>query len=246
VSALSPAEWCFFAFVVFVSYAIRGSAGFGGITVPLLALIMSIKIVAPMVTFLGLISSGVILRNDHRHIAWSPIKRLLPWCAIGVALGIFFFAALDAETLGKALGVFAIFYGGHSMWRTVRPAPDRAVPLRAITPIAGSVGGFVGTLFGANAGMFFAMYLDLLKLDKLEFRATVAAVLVGLGVMRGAGYVWAGAFDRPALMICAAALPVMALGVWAGNHLHANLNQTAFKRLVAVILILSGIPLLLR
>jgi uncharacterized protein len=246
VSALSPAEWCFFTFVVFVSYAIRGSAGFGGITVPLLALIMSIKIVAPMVTFLGLISSGVILRNDHRHIAWAPIKRLLPWCAMGVALGIFFFAALDAETLGKALGVFAMFYGAHSMWRTVWPAPDRAVPLRAITPIAGSIGGFVGTLFGASAGMFFAMYLDLLRLDKLEFRATVAAVLVGLGVMRGAGYVWAGAFDRPVLMICAAALPVMALGVWAGNHLHANLNHTAFKRLVAVILILSGIPLLLR
>jgi uncharacterized membrane protein YfcA len=118
--------------------------------------------------------------------------------------------------------------------------------MKVITPLAGSVGGFVGSLFGASAGMFFAMYLDLLKLPKIEFRATVAAVLVGLGVMRGAGYLWAGAFDREALVVCAAALPVMALGVWAGNHLHTNLDEIKFKRFVAVVLILSGVPLLLR
>lgn len=90
------------------------------------------------------------------------------------------------------------------------------------------------------------MYLDLLKLDKDRFRATVAAVLVGLGIMRGAGYVWAGAFDGDALVICAAARPIMALGVWTENQLHANLNEVRFKRLVAAILILSGVPLLLR
>ncbi len=64
--------------------------------------------------------------------------------------------------------------------------------------------------------------------------------------MRGSGYLWAGAYDREALIICAAALPVMALGVWAGNHIHANLDQLRFKRLIAAILVLSGVPLLLR
>jgi uncharacterized membrane protein YfcA len=243
---LTLLQWLFFAVVVFVSYAIRGSTGFGGVTVPLLALIMSVKTVAPMVTFLGIISSGLILRKDYVHVQWQPLKQLLPWCGLGVAVGVYLFANLDSETLGNALGVFAILYGVHSMWRTFKPAPERRLPMNAITPVAGTVGGFVGSLFGASAGMFFAMYLDLLKLPKLAFRATVAAVLVGLGVMRGAGYLWAGAFDRDALIICAAALPIMAIGMWAGNHLHANLDELKFKRFVAVILILSGAPLLLR
>ena len=39
MSELTAPEWLFFAAVVFVSYAIRGSTGFGGVTVPLLALI---------------------------------------------------------------------------------------------------------------------------------------------------------------------------------------------------------------
>ncbi|MDB5865061.1 MAG: permease [Betaproteobacteria bacterium] len=246
MSELTVLQWLFFAVVVFVSYAIRGSTGFGGVTVPLLALIMSVKTVAPMVTVLGILSSGMILRNDYRHIAWAPLRQLLPWCGLGVGLGVYLFANLDSETLGNALGIFAIGYGAHSMWRTITPAPDRRLPMKVITPLAGSVGGFVGSLFGASAGMFFAMYLDLLKLPKIEFRATVAAVLVGLGVMRGAGYLWAGAFDREALVVCAAALPAMALGVWAGNHLHTNLDEIKFKRFVAVVLILSGVPLLLR
>jgi uncharacterized membrane protein YfcA len=246
VLELTALQWLFFALVVFVSYAIRGSTGFGGVTVPLLALIISVKTVAPMVTFLGIVSSGMILAKDHHHITWRPLRDLLPWCAVGVAIGIYFFSTLDDDALGNALGVFAIGYGAHSMWRTLRPAPERRLPMRVVTPAAGSVGGFVGALFGASAGMFFAMYLGVLKLSKAQFRATVAAVLIGLGVMRGAGYLWAGAFDRDALVICAAALPVMALGVWAGNHLHTNLDEIKFQRLVAVILILSGIPLLLR
>lgn len=246
MSELTPPEWLFFAVVVFVSYAIRGSTGFGGVTVPLLALIMSVKTVAPMVAFLGLVSSWIILQKDHRHVVWSALWRVLPWTAVGVVIGIYFFTTLDSRTIAKALGVFAILYGGQSMWRTFRPAPDRRLPMQAIAPIAGGVGGFVGALFGASAGMFFAMYLDLLKFAKVEFRATVAAILFGLGLMRGSGYIWVGAYDRDALLACAAALPIMAVGVWAGNHIHANLDQLRFKRLVAAILILSGIPLLLR
>jgi hypothetical protein len=48
------------------------------------------------------------------------------------------------------------------------------------------------------------------------------------------------------MIACAVALPMMALGVFIGNHVHANLAPLAFKRLVAAILIASGLPLLLR
>lgn len=246
MSELTAPEWLFFAVVVFVSYAIRGSTGFGGVTVPLLALIMSVKTVAPVVTFLGLVSSWIILQKDHRHVVWSALWRVLPWTAVGVVIGIYFFKTLDSRTIAKALGVFAILYGVQSMWRTFKPAPERRLPLHAIAPIAGGVGGFVGALFGASAGMFFAMYLDLLKFAKVEFRATVAAILFALGLMRASGYIWAGGYDRDALLFCAAALPIMAVGVWAGSHIHANLDQLRFQRLVAAILMLSGVPLLLR
>jgi len=245
MEALSVPELAFFALVIIFSYAIRGSAGFGGVTVPLLALIISLKILAPMVAFLGLISSLVILRNDWRHVVWRDLWPIMPWCGAGVAAGLYFFKTLDARTLGQALGVFVLAYGAYSLWITFRPSETR-LPMRAVTPVAGTLGGFVGTIFGANAGSFFAIYLDLLKYAKTEFRATVAAILLGLGILRVSGYIAVGAYDRDALLACAAALPLMVLGAFLGNRIHANLEQLKFRRLVAVILLASGIPLVLR
>lgn len=246
MDALSLPQLFFFCFVIIVSYAIRGSAGFGGVTVPLLAWVMSLKTVVPMVTFLGILSSAAILRTEYRHIVWRDLWRVMPWCALGVAAGLYFFKILDARTLATALGAFVIAYGAYSLWASNRPDARVKLPLYAITPTAGATAGFVGTIFGSMAGMFFAIYLDLLKHGKNEFRATVAGILFGLGLFRGAGYVSVGAFDRDAMIACAVALPMMAIGVFVGNRVHANLAPLAFKRLVAAILIASGVPLLLR
>lgn len=246
MDALSLPQLFFFCFVIIVSYAIRGSAGFGGVTVPLLAWVMSLKTVVPMVTFLGILSSAAILRTEYRHIVWRDLWRVMPWCALGVAAGLYFFKILDARTLAKALGAFVIAYGAYSLWASHRPDARVKLPMYAITPTAGATAGFVGTIFGSMAGMFFAIYLDLLKHGKNEFRATVAGILFGLGLFRGAGYVSVGAFDRDAMIACAVALPMMAIGVFVGNRVHANLAPLAFKRLVAAILIASGVPLLLR
>lgn len=246
MDALSLPEILFFCLVIIISYSIRGSTGFGGVTVPLLAWVISLKTVVPMATFLGLLSSAVILRTEYKYIVWRDLRRILPWCGIGVGFGLYFFKVLDARTLARALGAFVIAYGLYSLWTSNRPAPKVKLPMFAITPTAGATAGFVGTIFGSMAGMFFAIYLDLLKHGKNEFRATVAGILFALGLLRGAGYVSVGAFDREVMVACAVALPMMALGVFIGNRIHANLNPLAFKRLVAGILIASGVPLLLR
>lgn len=246
MEALSAAELAFFALVIIISYAVRGSAGFGGITVPLLAWVMSLKIVVPMVTFLGLISSYVILRDNLRHVQWPALWRIMPFCVIGVGVGLYFFKTLDAATLARSLGVFVMAYGCYSLWMTWRPAISLKAPPWLAAPVAGSAAGFVGTIFGSMAGMFFAIYLDLLKLDKSGFRATVAAILFGLGLFRGLGYAVIGGYDRETLTACLIAVPVMLIGVWIGNRVHARLDDTAFKCLVALILIASGLPLLFR
>jgi uncharacterized membrane protein YfcA len=246
MEALSAPELVFFAVVIVLSYSIRGSAGFGGVTVPLLALIISLKTLAPTVAFLGLISSLVILRNDWRHVVWRDLWPILPWCGAGVAAGLYFFKTLDARTLGQALGGFILFYGGYSLWTTFRRPRPLRLPVRAVTPLAGTVAGFVGTIFGSNAGAFFAIYLDLLQHAKTEFRATVAAILLALGILRVSGYVAIGAYGRDALIACAAAVPLMAFGAFLGNRIHASLDQLRFQRLVAAIMIASGVPLVLR
>jgi len=246
VESLTAAELLYFCFIIFVSYAIRGSSGFGGVTVPMLTWILSLKIVAPLVTFLGMISSAAILRTDWRHIAWKDLRRILPSTAAGVAVGAYFFNVLDAITLARLLGGVVLAYGCYALFATWKPPRGNRFPMSVITPVAGTVAGLVGTLFGSMAGMFYAMYLDMLRHGREVFRATAAAILLALGILRGGAYVISGEFTREVMIVCAAALPMMGLGIWAGERINANLNDIAFRRLVAVILMLSGLPLLLR
>lgn len=246
MESLTAAELLYFCFIIFISYAIRGSSGFGGVTVPLLTWILSLKTVAPLVTFLGLISSAAILRTAWHHVAWQDLRRILPSTVVGVAIGAYFFKILDAATLARLLGGIVFAYGCYALIITLRPQRETRLPMAVITPIAGTIAGFVGTMFGSMAGMFYAMYLDMLQRSRDVFRATVAAALFALGILRGGAYVITGEFTRDVMIACVAALPMMALGIWAGSRIHANLNDLAFKRMVAVILMLSGLPLLLR
>jgi uncharacterized protein len=247
METLSSLELAYLATALVIAYAIRGSAGFSSGTVPLLAVVLSLKIAVPLVNFLGLFSSAAILAKDHRFIVWREVKRLILACIVGTLLGLYFFKTLDATHLRRILGVIVVGYAGHTFWSTIGSASKRKLKLSlgAAIPVAGTLAGFVGTLFNM-AGMFFAIYLDLLKFAKKEFRATMAATVFTLGLLRGAGYAAVGAYDSETLMACAVALPMMAIGVVIGNHIHANLNQVWFTRLVAGVLILSGTLLLLR
>lgn len=109
-----------------------------------------------------------------------------------------------------------------------------------------SLSGIVGTLFGTMGTVFFAMYLDARSLAKEAFRATMSAMLLTLSLVRGIGYYATGEFTRDALIVFAAILPVMLVGIYIGDRIHVRLSEVTFRRLVGATLLLCGVPLLLR
>lgn len=242
---LSPLQIIYACAVVVMSYAIRGSAGFGAVTIPLLALVLPMKIIVPVVTVFGVLSSCSILAGDARHVIWRELWQVLPSSLIGAAIGLYFFNVFDAATIAHGLGVVVLCYGSHGLYRSIRPGTTPPLPMRLMRPLTGMTAGISGTLFGSMAGMFYAMYLDMKRLDKDHFRATMAAMLFVLGGVRGIGYFAMGAFNREALIACACGLPLMLLGAFLGNHIHANLDQPMFRRFIAILLIVSGVPLLM-
>src|SRR5215475_8873345 len=170
-------------------YALRGSTGFGAAAaMPLLALVIPLKVLIPAWTLIGLTAGVTLLGRDRAHIAWGDMARLVPPCLIGIALGLYAFTALDARTLAQGLGVLIVLYGIYSLWLTFRPKTRWQASPRLIAPVAGVLGGAVGTTFGTMASVFFAIYFDVIRMTKEAFRASMSAILVALGIVRGAGY----------------------------------------------------------
>jgi uncharacterized protein len=227
------------------SYALRGASGFGAAAaMPLMALVIPLKVLIPAWTLIGLCAGFTLIGRDRAHIAWRDIARLLPACLAGIAVGLYVFTALDSRTLAQGLGVLIVLYGVYSLWLSYRPPPRWQVAPWIVAPLAGVLGGAVGTTFGTMASVFFAIYFDVIRMAKEAFRASMTAILVALGIVRGAGYWAVGEYTRDVLITVAIALPMMLTGIFIGNRIHTGLSELAFRRLVSGALMVSGLALL--
>jgi hypothetical protein len=225
-------------------YALRGSTGFGAAAaMPLLALVIPLKVLIPAWTLIGLTAGVALLGRDRPHIAWGDMARLAPTCVIGVGVGLFVFTWLDSRMLARGLGALVLIYGLYALWLTTRPLAHWRASPRVIAPIAGVLGGAVGTSFGTLASVFFAIYFDVIRLTKEKFRATMSAILVALGAVRGLGYWAVGEYTRDVLVSVGIALPMMLVGIFIGDRIQTGLSELAFRRIICGALIASGLAL---
>lgn len=228
-------------------YALRGSTGFGAAAaMPLLALVIPLKVLIPAWTLIGLAAGLALLRRDRPHIGWADMARPFPTCLIGVAVGLFVFTSLDSRLLARGLGVLIVVYGVYALWLTKHPAAQWQASPAVIAPIAGILGGAVGTSFGTLASVFFAIYFDAIRMNKVKFRATMSAILVALGIVRGLGYWAVGEYTRDVLVTVAIALPMMLAGIFVGDRIQTRLSELAFRRAVCAALIASGVALFVK
>jgi uncharacterized membrane protein YfcA len=237
-----PLAWC--AAVLFAAYALRGATGFGAgvVAIPLLLFALPLPVVIPLVTALGMLASFGQALHQRRQVHWAGFGPLLLPTVAGVGVGLWLFAALDSRYLLRALAVFII---AHALWGYLPSRSARATP-GWLGPLAGALGGFVATVFGGMAGPFFVVYLRTLGLDKLRFRATISVALLCLSVLRAAGYGGLGLYDARVLWLLAAAVPVVALAMVAGDRWHHRLDESRFGHLVSALLALSGVALLFK
>lgn len=247
IGSLSAAEIAYCGGVLLLSYGLRGSSGFGGaIGMPLLALLIPIKVLAPAWTLLGIASSITILGRDRKQVDRRELVLFLPWCAIGIAIGLYVFKTLDAAALSRVLGVTILVYASHALWLTIGPKAAWRLSPEFTRRAAGILSGLVGTLFGAMASIFFAMHLYTREMGKHAFRATLSAMLLTLSVIRTVAYAAVGELGYDAIVIFATAFPAMLVGIYLGDRFHSNISEIAFRRLVCALLMLCGIPLLLK
>ncbi len=245
--------------VTVFAYSLRGATGFGAAAaMPLMGLVVPIKVLVPAWTVLSLGGAATILGRDRRNIAWTDLMGLVPSCMLGIALGLFFFVALESPALAQVLGIVTLLHGALSLWASTRPAaatvsPHRTPAAPAPGPrsslwrdgrLAGLLGGTVGTTFGVLSSLFFAMYFEAIGMPKDNFRATMSMAVVAIALVRGLGYLAVGAYSRDVLLILAITLPMTLIGIFIGERVQTGLSELTFRRLVDGTMIASGFTLL--
>ena len=240
---LQPQILIFAPLIVFAAYVVFGISGFGStlIAVPLLAHLFPLKFVVPFFVILdcvGAFNMGLRLRAD---VMRRELMLLIPFMAAGIIAGVWLLVQLRPELLLGGLGVFVVLFGASYVLKRGKGFP---LPRWAAAPI-GAFGGATSAVFGIG-GPIYVFYLAGRNGSPDQIRATMPVIFMFTTLARIALFIAAGLYSPAALVAAAALLPVMALGVWAGHHLHLNLAQQTVIRVMGAVLVLSGISLIVR
>jgi uncharacterized membrane protein YfcA len=231
------------AAILALAFFVRGIAGFGSglIAIPLLALLLPLTMVVPVIALLDYSAAAVHGIHHRERIVWHDLLPMLPFTLAGSLTALYLLHSVDTEQLKGYLGAFVLLYALYSL-SGLAPHTRHS---RGWAVLFGGVGGLISTLFGTG-GPFYVIYLHLRALDKMAFRATVAAIFMIDGGIRIAGYAITGLIDSDILWLTLAGIPIMLLAMYAGGHVHTNISQRTFGRLISLLLVGSGLALLLR
>lgn len=248
MSGLSTLGIALYALILLGAFTIRSAAGFGAglIAIPMLALILPVSTAVSVATILTTLTSVQQVSRQWRDVAWRQFFIIFSYSMVGIGLGLYFIKLLDEDLMRHGLGIFMILYSLYALFST---GTAFYLPTRwhgALGAGVGVVGGLCSALFGAGAGPIYVVYFDILRLEKAIFRATMSAVVVLGGFARIAGYESAGFYGASTLGLLAVGLPAVIVGSWVGDRVVNRLSAQSFSRLVAMIMLLSGVTLLIR
>lgn len=233
------------AAVILLAFTVRGMSGFGAgmIAVPLLAFVMPLQLAVPLCSLLVFVLFVIMLIRDRAQVDWAELRLLVPPTILGAILGLWLFAVLDNRILVTMLGSFLVLYSLYMLAVSLLGLPRLRCSARWAWP-AGFLGSFFDTLFGGGGGTLVVIYVNARGLARNAFRATVAALWFFEMIARIAGYAWSGYYDGRALTLFLLMLPLMWAGTLLGERLGNRVDAETFSRVLALMLMASGISLL--
>ena len=233
--------WLVIGFAVYLTGVSKGgfAGGFGTLSVPLMALVISPTHAAGLLLPLLLVMDIFAVKAWWGKHDMAELKRFLPGLFVGVAVGTLLFGSLSDQGVRLVLGVLSIVF---ALYMLLKPVAQKPISTRWAWPAA-SLCGF--TSFIAHAGAPpLNLYLLPRKLPKETFIATCAVAFAMVNVIKLAPYMWLGEINFTSAGASLLLVPIAWIGVRNGLWLQRRVNEVLFYRLVIFAMFLVGFNLI--
>lgn len=169
-------------------------------------------------------------------VLWMGIPAL-----VGVTGGAVLSAAIDPFWLEVSLALFLVFLSAFFLWKENMVLS----PTRTLSFWGGLSSGFLAGLVGTG-GSVRGLALAAFNLEKEIFIATSAMIDLGVDSTRAVVYSMNGFVHSHDLWLIPILIVVGFVGSWIGKLLLEKIPQDYFRRMVLIIILLTGIITLVK
>ena len=226
-----------------VAGLIQGLAGFGFglVAMAFWAWAVSPHLAGPMVVFGSLVGQILGIGSVKRGF---DAARALPFIiggVLGVPAGVILLQYIDATWFKFAVGALLVIYCPVMLFAADLPRVTAGG--RFADGLAGVAGGVMGGL-GGLTGPAPTLWCSLRGWGKDEQRAVFQSFNLTMAALTLATYALTGLLTRETTHMFLLVLPAMFIPTLIGTRLYTRFSDVAFRRLILVLLSLSGTVLL--
>lgn len=230
------------AVAVVVSYFFKGLCGFGNTLIfsTIMSFFANTVAITPVESVLCLPSTMFIAWKNRKDLHWNIILPVAAIMIAGCIPGVLFLKNSSPVALKIIFGVIVVALGVEMLLRE-RSGKQKGNKF---------VLGFIGLLAGAMSGLFgvgalMSAYMSRTTETAGEFRGNICTVFLINDLTRLVLYTATAVLNAQILLTVLKLVPFMVIGLAAGNYLADKIDEKSVKRVITVLLILSGVSLII-
>jgi uncharacterized membrane protein YfcA len=238
-----PLELPIFLLATFAGALVAGLSGFafGLVAASIWLYILTPLQTATLIIAFGLIVQGYSVWKLRRALHWKKLWPFVAGAVLGVPLGVSILTWANPAHVRAGVGAFLVLYSLYALLRpTIAPVKTAGATLDAFI---GFLNGVLGGITGL-AGILVTIWCGLRGWPKDMQRAVFQPVAVATFLMSALWIGAKGAITVDTIKLFVIGLPALFAGTWLGLKLYGHLHEAAFRKVVLVLLLVSGVVLI--
>ncbi|SFC49064.1 sulfite exporter TauE/SafE family protein [Butyrivibrio sp. YAB3001] len=197
--------------------------------------------ISPVELVLGYPTNLIISWKERKSIDWKICIPLAIMVIIGSLAGVVFLKNADITVVKVIFGVLVILVGAEMFFREI--AGKKKEQSKLLFTVIGVLSGFLCGIYGVGA--LLGAYIGRTTNDSKAFKANICTVFIIENTFRIILYSIYGIITVAALKRALLLAPFMLIGLGAGMFSAKKINDSIVKKIVIIMLIISGIALIL-
>lgn len=197
--------------------------------------------ISPVELLLGYPTNMILAWKERKSIKWSICLPLAAMVIIGSIPGVLFLKNVDTGMIKILFGIVIVVIALEMLLREIRPGKGKQS--KVVLTIIGLLSGVLCGLYGIGA--LLGAYVNRVTDDSRAFKANICVVFLVENTFRIILYsVW-GIITFDILLQALILLPFVFIGLVLGIVSSKVLDEKIVKRIVIVMLMLSGVALII-